>query len=179
MDQSGFICHKGETGVSATPAPLAGEALTPPAKPSGLLTGLASKGKGRAALVWSISGTLLSGVGFIALALFEQYNDSLNELNRDLKHFNETSADLVKRESLRRVITTVKDCFRELQASKAARMVMEHELRTNEEDRKELVRELQRLRERLAMVEGRQAATPIIVPAVHSELAPPAAKDKK
>jgi hypothetical protein len=114
-------------------------------------------------------------VGFIALALFEQYNDSLNELRNDLKHFHLTCSDLVKKEELRNRMHSTWTCLRDLQAGKLAtaqretRIVqMERQMKAVEEERKELVRELQRLRERLASVEGRQAATPIVVPAGRS-----------
>lgn len=106
----------------------------------------------------------LSAVGFVALALFEQYNSGLTELRGDLKHFNEVSADLVKKESLRRCYDLVKDCKEELHAAHAAKTEMDREAARYQKDRDELVRELQRLRERLAAVEGRQSATPIIVP---------------
>jgi hypothetical protein len=136
----------------------------PPAHPSG---------KSRAAWLWGISGgTILSVVGFIALALFEQYNDSLNELRNDLKHFHLTCGDLVKKEELRNRMHSTWTCIRELQAGKVATAQretriaqMERQVKAVEEERKELNRELQRLRERLASVEGRQAATPIVVPA--------------
>jgi chromosome segregation ATPase len=104
-------------------------------------------------------------VGFILLALFEQYNDSLSELRHDLKHFNESSADLVKKESMRRFMTHIKNCYKELHEAQASRKILERELKASEMDRRELTHELQQLRERLASVEGRQAATPLILPA--------------
>jgi hypothetical protein len=119
---------------------------------------------GRSALFWGISGgTILSIVGFIAMLLFEQYNDSQTELRNDLKHFNEIAADLVKKDRLRHCIEHLKESFKELQEAKAARVRMEQELQASESERKELARELQRLHERVASVEGRQAATPIII----------------
>ncbi len=133
-----------------------------------------NKKKGRAALLWGISGgTVLSAVGFIALALFEQYNEGLTELRNDLKHFNETCGDVVKKSEFQTDMTRVWHGFKELRAANvtaAARDVhvanLEQELRAAEEDRKELMREVQQLRERLANVEGRQAATPVVVPYV-------------
>jgi chromosome segregation ATPase len=115
--------------------------------------------------LWSIGGTIFSAVGFILLALFEQYNDSLSELRHDLKHFNESSADLVKKETMHRFVSHIKSCYKELQEAKASRKLMERELRASEIDRRELTHELQQLRERLASVEGRQAATPLMLPA--------------
>jgi hypothetical protein len=121
------------------------------------------KGK-RTALIWGISGTVLSAAGWIALMLFEQYNASLAELRGDLKNFNEARAELVKKESLRKMVEHVKDCYKELQAAATARELMDRELKASEKTRRALARELQKVRERLAAVEGRQAATTILLP---------------
>ena len=40
-------------------------------------------------------------LGFIALTLYQQYNDSLTELRNNLKHFHLTSGENVKREEMR------------------------------------------------------------------------------
>jgi septal ring factor EnvC (AmiA/AmiB activator) len=116
----------------------------------------------RLTLVWGIAGSLLSAAGFVVLSLFEQYNDSLNELRRDLKHFNESSADLVKKDSLQKLRDKVKECMLELRDSSVQRLQLERELHESEAERKELNRELQMLRERLASVEGRQSALPFV-----------------
>jgi hypothetical protein len=118
--------------------------------------------KGRA-LWWSVGGTVLSGVGFICLALFEQYNSSLSELRSDLKHFNEISGELVRKESLHKCIDHLIECKKELHAVLAAKAELDHELAVVRKDREELARQLQALRERMASVEGRQSATPIVV----------------
>jgi hypothetical protein len=101
----------------------------------------------------------LSAVGFVALALFEQYNGMISELRSDLKHFNETSAEYVKKESLQKYKDRVHDCLKEIHASSAARSQLEQELRASEKAREQMRLELQRMSERLAFVEGRHAAT--------------------
>ncbi len=111
-------------------------------------------------LLWGMGGTLLSVVGFVAMLLFEQYNNLVAELRTDLKHFYETQSELAKKDSLRRVHERLREFTKEIESSNIARAQMEHELRTSERAREDLTRELQRLRERLASVEGRQAATP-------------------
>jgi DNA repair exonuclease SbcCD ATPase subunit len=118
-----------------------------------------TKKKGRLALLWSISGTIVSVIGFVALALFEQYNSMLGELRGDLKHFNEVSAGYVKRESLQKIWEQIKEQSKERQESVLARMKLENELRLSEKTREDLAREVQRMRERLAYVEGRNAGT--------------------
>jgi chromosome segregation ATPase len=111
-------------------------------------------------------------VGFIALALFEQYSDSLSELRHDLKHFNESAGDLVKKDSLRRFRDHIRKWSRDLQDAKEGRILMKKELQVSETARKEMGQQLQMLRERLAGVEGRQAATPIVI------TAPPSGKNE-
>ena len=123
----------------------------------------AASGK-RAALWWGLSGTLLSCVGWIALMLFEQYNASLAELRNDLKHFHEARAELVNKENMRKLYDHFKDSLKELQASAAAREALQRQLQDSDKGRRVMARELQRMRERLAGVEGRQAATTVAVP---------------
>jgi hypothetical protein len=123
----------------------------------------ASSGK-RAALWWGLGGTLLSGVGWVALMLFDQYNAGLAELRNDLKHFHEARAELVNKENVRKLYEHFKESLRELQASAAAREALQRQLQESEKGRRVMARELQRVRERLASVEGRQAATTVIAP---------------
>jgi hypothetical protein len=173
MEPNLLVCRSVETVNAAPPTPHpVGHHPPTPGNPGGHSHAPAPAGKSRAAIFWGISGgTILSVVGFIALALFEQYNDSLNELRNDLKHFHLTCGDLVKKEELRGRMRTTWGRIRDLQAIKItearreSRLAqMERQVKEVEEERKELMHELQRLRERLAAVEGRQAATPIIVP---------------
>ncbi len=110
-------------------------------------------------LLWGMGGTILSVIGFIAMLLFEQYNGLVAELRADLKHFYETQSELVRKDALRHFHERLREFTKEVEASNIARAQMEHELRASERAREELTRELQRLRERLASVEGRQAAT--------------------
>jgi hypothetical protein len=124
--------------------------------PNGISPIPSPKGIRRGALLWGIGSTILSAIGLVAFALFEQYNGMLTELRNDLKHFNETSSEYVKRDRFVRVIDQLKEQSKELQASCFARAQLEQELRANERAREETVRELQRMRERLAFVEGRQ-----------------------
>jgi len=121
--------------------------------------GPAGRGKFRA-MLWGAGGTILSVVGFIALALFEQYNGMLGELRSDLKHFNETSGEFVKKENVQRYKDEMHECLKEIQASNAARSRLEEELRASEKSREQMARDLQRMSERLAYVEGRQSVGP-------------------
>ncbi len=142
------------------------------------------KGWHRVALFWSVSGgTILSVVGFIALTLYQQYSDSLTELRNDLKHFNTTCADLVKKDTLHNRFASIKESIRDLQAAnlsstKELQAVQsaavfrdtrtaqfETRIKAMEDERRQLIQEIQRLRERLASVEGRQSALLPVPPA--------------
>lgn len=111
--------------------------------------------------LWGISGGgVLSALGFVALTLYQQYNDGINELQRDLKHFNTASTELVRKEEFHNRLSPLWGQMQKLEKQlneKSERLVLlEHQLKTTEEIRKEQTRELQRLRERLAALEGRQ-----------------------
>ena len=111
-------------------------------------------------LLWGLGGTILSALGFVGLALFEQYNGVLSELRADLKHFNETSSDYVKKDSFQRFRDHFRDCIKEFHEAEVAKARLEQELKASEKARDELAQEVLQIRERLAYVEGRQTATP-------------------
>jgi septal ring factor EnvC (AmiA/AmiB activator) len=156
MDQNALIHRNG--GGASSPGPhsgyLADAAVTDHAHPSGLPSPLR---KGHSTLFWGLGGTVLSAVGFIALALFEQYNGMISELRSDLKHFNETSSEFVKRDSFQRLRDQTKEHFKEVQEATGTKAQIEHELMASEKAREEVARELHQIRERLAFVEGQQA----------------------
>jgi chromosome segregation ATPase len=138
-------------------------------------------------LFWSVSGgTVLSVAGFVAMIGYQQYSDSLAELRNDLKRFNEARAELVTKDSLRERFNSMKEHIKELREanlnglreSQTVNLAnhardtqigqLEKQVKSLEDDRKEMAQELQRLRERLAAVEGRQAAIPIPAPVANS-----------
>ena len=111
----------------------------------------------------------------------------MRTLRKELSRVNETNADLLKKEEFSFRMKSVWDGMKELREGlssiaglKERAVLTDQRLKTNEEEQKELVREiqrlrelkagqdgrielvgeLQRLRERLAAVEGRQAVTP-------------------
>jgi len=153
-----LVCRKGAAVSTCPDQPsyIAEDALSnqPP-------TAVASSSvpKGRTALLWTVGSTILSVIGFIALALFEQYNEALSELRGDLKHFNEISATFTKKEDLQRFRDHVKDVYKELHSVNVLRAQLEQELRVSEKVREEMSHDMQRLRERLAFVEGQHAVT--------------------
>jgi septal ring factor EnvC (AmiA/AmiB activator) len=112
----------------------------------------------RRAFLWGVASTALSAAGLIAFALFEQYNAGVTELRTDLKRFNETSADYVKRDQLARLREHMIQLSRDVAAANATRLALERELQASERSREEQAKELQRTRERLAYLEGLGAA---------------------
>ena len=150
MDPHGPVCRNGEAVVCPTQA---SSFMDDP------VTAPPGKRRGRTALLVGIGSTLLSVLGFGALTLFEQYNGLVSEMRNDLKHFNETIGEYVKRDSFQRFRDQSKERFKELQESNLAKYRLEQELKASEKARTETADELRRLRERLAYLEGRQAAT--------------------
>jgi septal ring factor EnvC (AmiA/AmiB activator) len=118
------------------------------------------RSKRRLALLWAASGSILSAVGFLAVTLFEMYNDRVNELERDLKHFNESCATLVKKDDLQRLRDHLRERNQQFQTAETARTQLEREWQAGQVQLHEMTNEVQRLRERLAAVEGRLSATP-------------------
>ncbi len=133
-------------------------------------------------------GTLLSIVALVAITVYQQFSSALGELKTDLgrlnesrvdlvrKHeitelrgdlnrFHENRGDLIKKDEFNSRVLEVWNGIRELQAANLAQAasreraaLLEQQVKASEEERKELARELQKLRERLAVVEGRQGA---------------------
>lgn len=122
-------------------------------------------------IFWGISGgSLIGAVGFVLLTLYQQYDNSVTELERDLKHFNESCAGLIRKEDFSNRTKSQWEAIQKLDkalSEKSERIsVLEHEVKTHIEQDRELAREVQRLRERLAAVEGKQS---MMIPASHSE----------
>lgn len=140
----------------------------------------------RVSVFWRIfGGTLLSIAALVVLTICQHFNNVLNELRgdlgrlndelrkdmshldadlrKDLGRLNEVQGEGVKKEEFNSRLKSVWDGMKEVQvlstavtALKERDMIREQHLR-EENDRKELVRELQLLRERLANLEGKQA----------------------
>ena len=120
MEQPILVCRNG---------PNVGNYTTQPAHPSepALLEQdhsahpMSANRKGRHALLWGVASTVLSIVGFVAYALFEQYNASLAELRNDLKHFNETASGFVQKDSFQHFRDQAKEHLKELHGANVLR----------------------------------------------------------
>ncbi len=126
------------------------------------------KGEEHWPMFWRIFGTtLLSIAALIAITLYSQVTSGLNEVRNEVSRSDAAHADLIRKDEFNnRVLeihgrsTSALNSLKELQAATASAMaqrsaLLEQQVRAAEEERKELARELQRLRERLAILEGR------------------------
>lgn len=153
-----------DASVQALSPALAAQALrlahTPVAEPP------APKSEDRLTLFWRLFGGALVSVGaLVAVTAYQQLNSSLTELRTAITHLNETHADMVKKDEFNTRMTTLWNGVKESNASAASvtalrerAQLLEQQLKTAEDERKELVRELQQLRERLVVVESQQRA---------------------
>jgi hypothetical protein len=137
----------------------------------GLRSGKRRKRSPGMSIFWGISGgSLLGAAGFVLLTLYQQYDNSVTELERDLKHFNESCAGLVRKEELSNRTKTQWEAIQKLDKTlneKSERIsLLEHEAKFHEQQDRELLREVQRLRERLAAIEGK---TSVLAPISHAE----------
>jgi hypothetical protein len=162
MDPLAIAWRNKPAGAASPPKPSPLTENTTPVQPTASVPAPHNR-RARARLLWGIGSGVLSVVGFVCLALFEQYNQSLGELRSDLKHFNETSGEFVKKETLQRFRERAHGMLKELQSAHALRDRLHQELRASEKARDETARELQRIRERLAFVEGHQTV-PVSIP---------------
>src|SRR5438093_7485400 len=152
LDQNRLVCSNEDIGSTCTAqvTHVRSESPAQQASPSAATLWRARKRR----LFWGVGGTILSGLGFIGLALFEQYNTMLSELRSDLKHFNETSGEFVRKDSLQKVRDRMRECIKDLQTSSATRAQLEQDLRASESARTEIASELQRMRERMSSLAG-------------------------
>jgi hypothetical protein len=152
-----------------------------------------AKNEERISIFWRVfGGTLVSIAALVVLTLCQYFNNCINELRGDLGHLHdevhkeighlatdlrkdmahllENHANLVNKEEYTARVKSIWDSIKELQTLSATvaglkeRCSLHDQQLHNEDERKEMVRELQKLRERLANLEGRQAAAPSAKP---------------
>ena len=148
--------------------------------------------------LWRIfGGTLLSIAALVFLTLCQYFNGSLNDmraevgrlsdelrkelghasgdLRKDLNRLCESYGELVKKDEYNSRLHSIWDSIKELQTLQAAvtalkeRALLRDQQMKEASERKELIQEIQVLRERLATLEGRQGVRPAVKTAVHKE----------
>jgi hypothetical protein len=137
---------------------------------NGAAAAAAASGKGeeRISLFWRIfGGTLLSIAALVVVTVYQQFSNSVVELRNDMIRLNESRADLLKKDEFNNRMTSVWNSIKDLQTANTAvtgmrerSALLEQQLKAAEDERKELTKQLQQLRERLAAVEGRVKVKP-------------------
>jgi vacuolar-type H+-ATPase subunit I/STV1 len=125
-----------------------------------------AKAEERISVFWRVfGGTILSIAALLGITIYQQVTSSLGELRSNLNSLNESRGDLVKADDFNNRMTGLWSTVKELETTSAAvsalkerSTLMEQLLKQGEEDRKELMREVQQLRERLVVVESRLVA---------------------
>jgi hypothetical protein len=124
----------------------------------------AARGDERIPLFWRIfGGTLLSLAGLVGITVYQQFNNTLNELHAEIDRLSESRSDFVKKDEFTTRTTSIWTGVKEAQAAantgaslRERSAVLEQQLKSAEDERKEMAKEIQQLRERLAALEAKQ-----------------------
>jgi hypothetical protein len=125
-------------------------------------TAVPARGEERISLFWRVfGGTLLSIGALVVVTVYQQFSNSMLELRNDMIRLNETHADMIKKDDFNNRMNSVWNSMKDLQTATAAitglrerTVLLEQQLKEADSERKELTRELQQLRDRLAVAEG-------------------------
>jgi septal ring factor EnvC (AmiA/AmiB activator) len=123
-----------------------------------------AKPEEKVSVFWRVfGGTLLSIAALVVLTVYQQVSSGLADLRTNVNHLHETSADLLKKEEFNArattIWTTINQFKDEAPAQKTRLTQLEVEVRALQEERKELINQIQALRERMAALEGRQGGS--------------------
>jgi hypothetical protein len=156
-------------GSEPRPAPPPPEPPPPAAAPP------VKKEEDRIPLMWRLSfGALLSLVALVCITLYHQLNNTLSALRSDVANVNAKSAALVSKDEFNKGLIeinsrnkTLQDSIKDLHQANAALLALrersdqlKERLDKSDKKREELAEEVQRLRERLAVLEARRAKDP-------------------
>src|SRR5262249_6917828 len=135
------------------------------------------KEEDRIPLMWRISfGTLIGMVGLVCITLYHQLNNGITNLRVDLNNLSTKAASQVSKDELNSRLldlntrsTILVNSIKDLQQANAAVLalrerstLLEQQLKTVDNERKDLAREVQQLREKLVALEARRSAeTPV------------------
>ena len=119
----------------------------------------------RLSLFWRVfGGTLLSIAALVGITVYQSFAGSLVELRTSISHVNELQANLATKDDLNTRATALwaasKDVTAQAGDLKTRTALLETQVRSAEEERKELNREIFSLRERLRALEARPAEAP-------------------
>jgi septal ring factor EnvC (AmiA/AmiB activator) len=123
-----------------------------------------NKNEEKVSFFWRVfGGSLVSVFALVLLQAYQSLTGNIHELRSDQNRMREAAADFIKKDELSNRTTQLWNRLQELQNVSAQLSltanklgVVEQQLTTAESERKELVKELTALRERLAKLEGAQ-----------------------
>jgi hypothetical protein len=126
---------------------------------------------------WRVfGGTILSITALMVLNAYQSLTKDIHDVRTDVGHLRETNGEFIRKDEFNNRTTKMWDSIRETQAVDSKATVLasrlsaqEAQLAAAEHERKEMLRELLHLRERLAKLEGLQEAKPTVKPAAHAE----------
>jgi hypothetical protein len=122
------------------------------------------KGEERISLFWRVfGGTLLSIAALVVVTLYQQFTGSINELRGDIERLNEARGDLIKKDEFNSRLTSLwgglndaKGIEANVAAVREKQTHQDQHVQQIEDERKDLLRQVQQLRERVAKLEGSQ-----------------------
>jgi len=111
---------------------------------------------------WRVfGGTILSIGALVCVTVYQSFAGSLSDLRASITHINEVQANLATKDDLGARSTALwgasKDVTAQTADLKTRTALLETQLRSAEEDRKELARQVLSLREQLQALQLRQA----------------------
>jgi hypothetical protein len=127
--------------------------------------GSAAKTEEKISLFWRVfGGTLLSIAALVIMTVYQQFSSSLNELRNNMNHIHETHVDLLKKEEFNARSTTIWNALNQVKdeapAQKTRLTELEVLVQTLQQERNELSRQVQAMREKMAAIEARQGVVP-------------------
>jgi septal ring factor EnvC (AmiA/AmiB activator) len=129
--------------------------------PYGAMPPAPPKSEERISLFWRVfGGTILSILALVGVTVYQSFAAGLNDLRNSITHLNETHANMVTKEDLGAKSTALwaasKDVTAQTADLKTRTALLESQLRSADEDRRELNREILSLREQMQALQLRQ-----------------------
>jgi hypothetical protein len=114
---------------------------------------------------WVIGGTLLLTAALVVAMLYQQLTRSVGDLRHDVVRLKEARGDLIEKDEVNSRMVAVWNGLNDAKAAgpdvaavREQQALQEQQFRQVEDQRKELIREVLLLRERVAALEGRSSA---------------------
>lgn len=134
---------------------------------SGVFHSSGGKSEDKLSLFWRVfGGTLISIAGLVAVTVYQQFNNNMNEIRNEITQINATHADFIKKDEFNTRSNLIWNSLKEMHtastqvsALQERSHLLEQQLKVAEEERRNLTKKVSELSERLAGVEGSQRRT--------------------